>query len=166
MKKRDRKQEAATPPDSPMNGAALKMRTWSQCLIAYEVGAKQSSEKEAPAAFVACEKLSPHLATFMGTTGVHALVSRAHALARGEVSSLEAVSINSEGIPERLSEVEAQFSSRDLAEGRVILLARLLGLLLTFIGESLTRRIMDEVWPKLLPNNPDRKKEGENEKRR
>jgi hypothetical protein len=36
-----------------------------------------------------------------------------------------------------------------LSEGRVVLLAQLLGLLVAFIGESLTLRLVLEVWPKV-----------------
>jgi len=38
-------------------------------------------------------------------------------------------------------------------EGRVVLLAQLLGLLVAFIGEDLTLRLVREVWPKLSIND-------------
>ena len=37
----------------------------------------------------------------------------------------------------------------ELFEGGVVLLAQLLGLLVAFIGESLTLRLVREVWPQL-----------------
>ena len=42
--------------------------------------------------------------------------------------------------------------------------AQLLGLLVTFIGEELTLRLVREVWPKLSPNNLDFGKGDNNEK--
>ena len=44
---------------------------------------------------------------------------------------------------------------KDLTNGRVVLLAHLLGLLVAFIGEDLTQRLLREAWPKLpaIKNN-------------
>jgi hypothetical protein len=36
-----------------------------------------------------------------------------------------------------------------MAEGSVVLVAQLLALLVAFIGENLTLRMVREVWPKL-----------------
>jgi len=128
------------------------MRVWSQRLIAHEAGKDHSSEVNDPAAFLAFEKLYPHLASLMGKVGVNALVSRALALANAEVPSLRAVRVNAEGALERLTELEAQFDHSAVAEGRLVLLARILDLLVVFIGEHLTERIVGDVWPQFPPN--------------
>ena len=39
-----------------------------------------------------------------------------------------------------------------VVEGSVALLARLLGLLVTFIGEALTLRLVEEMWPDVRLN--------------
>ena len=52
-----------------------------------------------------------------------------------------------------LETVEEHYPQRDpdkLFEGRVVLLAQLLGLLVAFIGENSTFRVVREVWPKVL----------------
>ncbi len=85
----------------------------------------------------------------MGETGFHALLSRALALANAEVPLLPAVRVNADGSLEGLSDREANMDQRKIAEGRVILLAQLLGLLAAFVGESLTLQLVREVWPKL-----------------
>ena len=36
-----------------------------------------------------------------------------------------------------------------MGQGRVVLIAQLLGLLVTFIGEKLTVRMVREIWPKV-----------------
>ena len=50
---------------------------------------------------------------------------------------------------EGLNEINAQVEPKDIAEGSVVVFAQLLGLLVAFIGENLTLRMVREVWPKL-----------------
>lgn len=146
-----------------MSRATPQTRVWSQVLIAYEAGGTPSSDGNTPTAFFVFAKLHPHLANLMGKVGVHALISRALALAHAEVPSLRAVRVNAEGGLERL-DLAQEFDHAELAEGDVVLLARLLGLLMAFIGESLTVQIVGEVWPELSPKNLVQGKGGKNEK--
>lgn len=76
----------------------------------------------------------------MGNIGFKALLSRALALAAAEIPSLRTWQINADGSFERAEGVGA--------EGGVVLVAQLFGLLATFIGEELTLRLVREVWPK------------------
>ena len=49
---------------------------------------------------------------------------------------------------------------KDIAkEGGAILIAQLLGLLLTFIGEGLTLRLVQDVWPEAAFDDRDSGKE-------
>jgi hypothetical protein len=125
------------------------MRNIAERLIAYEANGNKSSESKTPAAFQVCEKLRPHLATLMGNAGFRALLSRALALANTEVPWLRALHVRSDGFFEGLDELHAQLAPGEFFEGKVVLLAQLLGLLEAFIGESLTVRVVREVWPKL-----------------
>lgn len=100
----------------------------------------------------------------MGKIGVRALISRALALANAEVPALRAVQVNAEGVLERSDKIKAEFDPAEMAEGGVILLARLLELLVSLIGENLTVQIVGEVWPELTPNNLNLEKGGKNEK--
>jgi hypothetical protein len=52
----------------------------------------------------------------------------------------------------------------EFLEGRVVLLAQLIGLLVTFIGPSLTARIANEIWPQISPSRWDFGNEVNNEK--
>jgi hypothetical protein len=54
----------------------------------------------------------------------------------------------------------------DFLEGRVALLAEMLGLLVAFIGEELTLRQMREIWPKFPLNGWDFSNGVTNEKAR
>jgi len=129
------------------------MRDFAGRLIAYETRENKSSETKTPAAFHVSEKLRPHLMTVIGNTGFRALLSRALALANAEVPWLRAVHVKSDGSLEGLDELEAQVDPEEIFQGRVVLLAQLLGLLVAFVGEKLTLRLVREVWPKLSLND-------------
>ncbi len=132
-----------------MSRATPKMRDFAERLIAYETRGNKSSETKPAAIFLVCEKLRPNLANLMGNAGFRALLSRSLALANAEVPWLRAVHVKSDGSLEGLNELEAQVAPDEFFEGKVVLLAQMLGLLEAFIGENLTLRLVSEVWPKL-----------------
>ena len=140
------------------------MRGFAKRLLEYETLRNESSEANTPAGFHVTDKLRAQLATLMGKVGFRALLSRALALANAEVPWLRAVHVKADGSFEGLDELGAQVDPDEIFEGRVVLLAQLLGLLVTFIGEELTLRLVREVWPKLSPNNLDFGKGDNNEK--
>jgi hypothetical protein len=135
-----------------MSRATRKIREFAQRLIDHETRSNSSATKTA-AACVVCDKLRPHLATLMGTSGFRVLLSRAMALSNAEASWLRAVRIKTDGSLEGFDEPAAQVDPEEFAEGIVVLVTQLLGLLVAFIGENLTVHLVREVWPKMpLPN--------------
>ena len=136
-----------------MNRATPKMRDLAERLIAYETSLNKSSKTKTPPPFSVGEKLRPHLATLMGNAGFRALLSRALVLTNREVAWLRAVHVKADGSFEGLDELDAQVDPEVIAKGRLVLLAQLLGLLVAFIGEDLTLRLVREVWPKLSLND-------------
>jgi len=60
----------------------------------------------------------------------------------------------------------AQLDKEEIANGEVALLAQLLGLLVTFIGEAVTARLLEDAWPGVLVNDFDfgRKSPGKEQK--
>ena len=138
-----------------MNRVNPKLRNFAERLIAFEAKENKSSEPKPAAAFPVAEKLRPHLATLMGTFGFRSLLSRSLALASMEVSWLGTVEIKANGSLPGLDELAAKISPADILEGRIVLLTQLLGLLVAFIGTSLTLRLVHEAWPNL----PRRKNE-------
>jgi len=147
-----------------MSRATPKMRDFAERLIAYETKENKSAGTKPPVAFIVGEKLRPHLATLMGNTGFRALISRALALANAEVPCLRAVQVKADGALEGLGELEAKVDPKKMADGRVVLVAHLLGLLVAFIGEDLTLRLVCEIWPKLSLDDLDFCKGDKNEK--
>jgi len=138
-----------------MSRATPKMRDFAERLIAHETRENKSSETKTSGPFLVGEKLRPHLAPLMGNVGFRALLSRALALANAEVPLLRAMHIKADGSFDGLDELGAQVDPDEIFKGRVVLLAQLLGLLVAFIGEDLTLRLVREVWPKLSLNNLD-----------
>jgi len=128
-----------------MNRAAPKLRIYAERLIAYEMRQNASSKSNPTAAFVVIETLGPHFSALMGAAGFRALLSRALVLAAAEVAWLSDLKVKADGLIEGLNELEAQANLEEIAEGGIVLLARLLGLLVTLIGEDLTLQLLDNV---------------------
>src|SRR5665213_1491564 len=136
----------------PMNRSASKLRGLARRLIACEAGGNKAAGKKLPAAWLVVEKLRPYFTTLMGNAGFRALLARALALAAGEVPWLGAVQVQADGSLAGFEGLEP-VDPADLAEGGVVLIAQLLGLLVAFIGENLTLQMMREIWPKLSLND-------------
>src|ERR1039457_2434917 len=118
-------------------------------LLTYEAVAGKNSEPAESAAFRVCERLRRPLITLAGVAGFRSLLSRALTLARAEAPSLSAVQVAADGSLKGLDELEPQIDiDKEQARDRgTILIAQLIGLLLTFIGEGLTLRLVQDVWP-------------------
>jgi len=140
------------------------MRDFAERLITYETKANKTPGEPPTTALLVGEKLRPHLATLMGNVGFRALLSRALVLASAEAPWLRSVNVKADGAFEGLDELGARMDRQKIVEGSVLLLAQLLGLLVAFIGESLTLRLVREVWPKLPLDSVDFGKGEKNEK--
>ena len=125
------------------------MRSLAKRLIDFEALSNTSSATQAAAVFPVTDKLRPHLATLMGDGGVRALLSRALVLATKEVSWLDAIQVNADGGLEGFDALGSQLDPSEVVEGKVVLLAQLFGLLVAFIGPSLTSRLTGELWPQI-----------------
>jgi hypothetical protein len=91
----------------------------------------------------------------MGNGGFRTLLTRALALAKAEVSSFRAVRVSADGTLDASNDSGTQRDSAQLAEGCVVLLAQLLGLLVSFIGANLTVGLVRDVWPEMSLNNSE-----------
>jgi hypothetical protein len=98
------------------------------------------SEEQCMAARV-CEKMRAPIAKLAGVAGFRPLITRAVALAKSDAASLDVIEVRSDG---SLAGFEA-FDSQ--AEAGIVVVARLLELLVTFIGISITLQILRDVWP-------------------
>jgi hypothetical protein len=146
------------------NDAELKMtipsemRDWARQLLTYEAAADKCNRSTEPAAFCAYEKLRRSLVSFAGIAAFQSIASRALVLAQAEVPSLCAVRIAVDGALQGWSDVQPISTDKDQAgsqrggedppgEAGSILIARILSLLLTFLGEALTLSLLRNAWP-------------------
>ena len=126
------------------------MRHFARCLIACETKGDESPGMDIPAVFPIPEKLRLPLTALMGSGGFRALQARALALATAEVRWLRTLQVNADGALVGVETLHTGLAPAELYEGRVALLAQLLGLLDAFIGPKLTLRLVAEIWPKIL----------------
>jgi hypothetical protein len=95
-----------------------------------------------------CEKFRVSLTRFAGPEAFASLMRRSLALARADAPSLEAVTLNANGSLAGLEGLASETRNGE-SEAVVEIIAHLLGLLVTFIGEPLTLRIVHEWWPEV-----------------
>jgi hypothetical protein len=131
-----------------------EMRALAQCLLTYEVIAGKASESVEAMTLRVYEKLRQSLGVFAGAAGFYSLASRALALAKVEAPSLSTAQVSADGSLRGLGESKPEINiDKDRADENqtddegVILIARLLGLLLVFLGETLTLRLLRDAWP-------------------
>jgi hypothetical protein len=129
-----------------MSRATPQTRELAKRLVANETRGEITSELKTAAAFYVCEKLRPYLVTLMGSTGFHALLSRALAVANADDARLRTVHVEADG---SLRGFEVAADAEEMAEVSVVLVSQLLGLLVGFVGENLTVRMVRELWPKV-----------------
>jgi hypothetical protein len=122
-----------------------KTRDLARSLIAREADASASPLQTQLATVRVYEKLRRQLAAPVGIDGFQALASRALALARSESPQLTAVQVTANGSLHGLGEVESQTSAHEYGEAGIILIAQLLGLFLTFLGEATTLRLIEDL---------------------
>ncbi|MEO6995021.1 MAG: hypothetical protein ABI273_15550 [Lacunisphaera sp.] len=133
--------------ESTSSVAPFDLTVMARRLIVGEQRANDSSDTAGRAAFRVCEKLRPTLASLIGVGGFHSIFSRALALARDEEAWLCGVELEADGAIKISSERQLQFDGDDAARGGIALIAQLHKLLITFIGEGLTLRLVHNVWP-------------------
>lgn len=116
-------------------------------LLAYETVTGESSVPTESATLRVYDKLRRHLCALAGVAGFQSLASRALTLSKSEAPSLSSVQVTPDGRLQGLGEIDPKTDKDQMEAEGAILIARLLGLLLTFIGETLTVRLMQDVWP-------------------
>ena len=122
-----------------------KTRDLARSLIASEADASTTSLHTEPATVRVYEKLRRQLGAPVGVDGFQALASRALALAKSQSPRLSAVQVTANGGLRGLGEVESQTDAEEGGEAGIILIAQLLGLFLTFLGEATTLRLIEDL---------------------
>jgi hypothetical protein len=135
---------------SGLSGGTVR-RDLASWLVANEIGTETSGDAALAAAERVGAKLSHGLSRTISATGSQALVSRALHLAQAEFPFLQGIRAGlAPGMCfEGLTEVARDLAPGEAASGLLAVLRRLLDLLVKYIGEELTLRMVWEVWPDL-----------------
>lgn len=122
-----------------------KTRDLARSLVAREAGSSAASLQTEPASVRVYERLRRQLGAPVGTEGFQSVASRALALARSESPKLDSVQVMANGGLRGLGEVQSQASSDQDGDVGIILIAQLLGLFLTLLGEATTLRLVEDL---------------------
>jgi hypothetical protein len=120
-----------------------KTRDLARSLVAGEAGAGTTSLHTEPATVRVYERLRRQLGSPVGVDGFHALASRALALAKSQSPRLSEVQVTANGSLSRLGEVESE--TDEDGEGGITLIVQLLGLFISFLGETTTLRLIEDL---------------------
>ena len=129
--------------DAPMKTTSPAIRNLARRLVAFEAARDEPPGAGGSEAVRVCERLRVPLAKLAGVAGFRSLLSRAMAMAKTEVPSLDAVQVRPDGSLEGFDGIGRPQG----AEAGIVVVAHLLGLLVTFIGEPLTLRLVSDAWP-------------------
>ena len=130
-----------------MNSATPAIQQLARRLIACEAMCDAGSSEGRSEAVRVCEKLRVPLAKFLGNDGYRSLMARALAMAKAEAPALDSVQVQLDG--------SLYGISAENVETVVVVLAHLLGLLATFVGERMTVRLVLDEWPDAVLGETD-----------
>ena len=122
-----------------------KTRDLARSLVACEAEASTTALHTEPATVRVYERLRRQLGAPVGVDGFQALASRALALAKSESPRLSTVQVTANGDLRGLGAVESQTDTDKDGEAGIVLIAQLLGLFLTFLGEATTLRLIEDL---------------------
>jgi hypothetical protein len=137
-----------------MNTATPAIQNLARRLIALEA-AREPLDEPIDEGVRVCEKLRAPLAKLAGVAGFRSLMARAKALATAEVPWLDSVQVRPDGSLEGFDAARRQQGTVPNGEAGVVVVTQLLGLLVTFIGEPLTLRLVCDALPEASVNGMD-----------
>ena len=136
-----------------MDGRFSSVRDLARRLLALSETVSGPREHQA---LLLSEKLRTALIEFTGTDGFATLLRRALTLASAEVSSLRSAKVGADGRLDGLEQIATDSVAAE-SEAAVAITAHLLGLLVSFIGEPLTLKLVCRAWPDTTQNeSPER----------
>ncbi|MBB5061491.1 hypothetical protein HDF16_006227 [Granulicella aggregans] len=134
---------------------------WARRLIASEVDAGSLQVQSELATLRVYEKLRTRFCAPVGVDAFHALASRALYLAKSQFPTLDAVNVTGDGGLHGLGEREGPLRGDDDLEVGIILIAQMLRLFLTLLGETATVRMLEDAGSPIVISSkseaPDRK---------
>lgn len=131
------------------------VRELSRQLLAMEAADDNAGKPRAHEGVRVCEKLRIAVTRFAGAEAFASLMRRALALARTDAPSVQGMTVNADGSVDGLEALAAARSRAGAAEDCGALVAdsasaivtHLLWLLITFVGEPVTIKLVQHGWP-------------------
>ncbi len=132
-----------------MRQATPQLRELSRRLFAREAKKSRVPAALAEAMEVSCRRLHGRLGPLIGAGGFRALLARALHLAKKEFPWLDAVEVEEHPACDLkgLREAVKGQSASPINEAFALVLANVIWLLVTFIGEDIALGLVREVWP-------------------
>ena len=130
-----------------MSTASPEIQDLARRLLAFEAAHDNSSDARLDVAVKVIEELRLRLIRLAGVDGFRSLLSRALTLAKAEVTSLNMVHVRADGSLEGFDGIEGSQEAGPAGHAGIVLVAQLLELLVTFVGEPLTLRLVRDKWP-------------------
>lgn len=115
------------------------MRALAHQLLALERRLNSAADEPVDEAVRMIDRLRMALGRFAGPDGFTSLLRRALALARVHDPALQQVSVKGDGSLAGLDQLPS--------DAAIAIVAEVLGLLVTFVGEPLTLRLVRDAWP-------------------
>ncbi|HYN24025.1 MAG TPA: hypothetical protein VES69_03170 [Pyrinomonadaceae bacterium] len=130
-----------------MSTASPEFQDLARRLLAFEAAHDNSPDARLDVAVQVIEELRTRLIRLAGVDGFRSLLSRALTLAKAEAPSLNMVHVRADGSLEGFDRIEQSQEEGAVGPAGIVLVAHLLELLVTFIGEPLTLRLVRDKWP-------------------
>lgn len=127
--------------------ASPEIQNLSRQLLLYEASRDHALDERLDATACVIEQLRVRLVRLAGVDGFRSLLSRALALAEAESPSLGFAKINPDDFLHDFNGIGPRPETEPAEQAGCVLVAHLLELLVTFIGESLTLHLVREAWP-------------------
>jgi hypothetical protein len=122
--------------------STMELKELARSILNYENPAGKFAGNDSALARV-CEKLGRTLGKSTGVQGFQSLLKRSLALSNEEFPGLVSMQTNADGSLDVLEKLKLNSNT----QAEIVVLAQLLGLLVTFFGAELTRRLLLETWP-------------------
>ncbi len=137
-----------------MNSISPASRDLARRLLAWESARGKNSATgpggtPVPPASRVCNKLRRVLTTFAGIAGFRSLLTRALTLSTARAPELKGVGVNPDATLLGIENVEGGKKKAAAQEWEEVLVAQLLDLLVTFVGEGLMQQLVRQAWPDL-----------------
>ena len=133
-----------------LNTASPAIHDLARRLLAGMLACAEASPGNEDEVMRACDKLRIPVTRLAGAAGFSSLLSRALTMAKRQVPELAGLRVSADGSLERFQEISRDRNTVEAVRpGGAVLLAELLGLLVTLIGKPLTLSLVSEAWPNM-----------------